>query len=190
MSGCTNTALEAITNCRLAYCDRTLILPVFSPTGNKNWKRRRISGLRKSRKKGKTGIQVALCQHGTYAPPACCILSAANRHKGTTMILTTTPTIEGHTIREYKGVVTGETIIGANFVKDFFAGIRDIVGGRSGSYERVLIEGKDTSMREMQERAAKLGANAIVGIDIDYETVGQNGSMIMVATSGTAVVIE
>lgn len=185
-----NTALEAITNCRLAYCGRTLILPVFSPTGNKNWKRRRISGLRKSRKKGKTGIQVALCQHGTCATPACCILSAANRHKGTTMILTTTPTIEGHTIREYKGVVTGETIIGANFVKDFFAGIRDIVGGRSGSYERVLIEGKDTSMREMQERAAKLGANAIVGIDIDYETVGQNGSMIMVATSGTAVVIE
>ena len=81
------------------------------------------------------------------------------------MILSTTPTIEGHTIKEYKGVVTGETIIGANFVKDFFAGIRDIVGGRSG------------------------GANAIVGIDIDYETIGQGNSMLMVATSGTAVVI-
>ena len=106
------------------------------------------------------------------------------------MILTTTPQIEGHTIREYKGIVTGETIIGANFVKDFFAGIRDIVGGRSGSYEKVLIEAKETSMKEMTERAQRLGANAIVGIDIDYETVGQNGSMLMVATSGTAVVID
>ena len=106
------------------------------------------------------------------------------------MTLTTTPQIEGHTIREYKGVVTGETIIGANFVKDFFAGIRDIVVGRSGSYESVLIEAKETSMKEMVERAQRLGANAIVGIDIDYETVGQNGSMLMVATSGTAVVID
>lgn len=106
------------------------------------------------------------------------------------MILTTTPQIEGHTIREYKGVVTGETIIGANFVKDFFAGIRDVIGGRSGSYEKVLIEGKETSMKEMTERAQRLGANAIVGIDIDYETIGQNSSMLMVATSGTAVVID
>ena len=88
------------------------------------------------------------------------------------MILSTTPTIDGHTILEYKGVVTGETIIGANIFKDFFAGIRDIIGGRSGGYEKVL-----------------LGANAIVGIDIDYETIGGNGSMLMVATSGTAVVI-
>ena len=86
------------------------------------------------------------------------------------MILSTTPQIEGHPIREYKGVVTGETIIGANMFKDFLAGIRDIVGGRSGSYEKVLMEAKDT-------------------IDIDYETVGANGSMLMVATSGTAVVI-
>jgi len=105
------------------------------------------------------------------------------------MILSTTPQIEGRTIREYKGVVTGETIIGANFVKDFFAGIRDIVGGRSGSYERVLREAKDTSMEEMIHRAEELGANAIVGIDIDYETIGANNSMLMVATSGTAVVI-
>jgi uncharacterized protein YbjQ (UPF0145 family) len=105
------------------------------------------------------------------------------------MILSTTPQIEGHTIREYKGVVTGETIIGANFVKDFFAGIRDIVGGRSASYEKVLREAKDTSMKEMMDRAQSLGANAIVGIDIDYETIGANGSMLMVATSGTAVVI-
>ena len=106
------------------------------------------------------------------------------------MILTTTPQIEGHTIREYKGIVTGETIIGANFVKDFFDGIRDVIGGRSGSYEKVLIEAKETSMKEMTERAKSLGANAIVGIDIDYETIGQNGSMLMVATSGTAVVID
>ena len=105
------------------------------------------------------------------------------------MILSTTPTIEGHTIKEYKGVVTGETIIGANFVKDFFAGIRDIVGGRSSAYEKVLREAKDTSMKEMEDHARELGANAIVGIDIDYETIGQGNSMLMVATSGTAVVI-
>lgn len=105
------------------------------------------------------------------------------------MILTTTPQIEGHTIREYKGVVTGETIIGANLFKDLFAGIRDIVGGRSGSYEKVLREAKDTSMHEMSERAQTMGANAIVAIDIDYETIGEKNSMLMVATSGTAVVI-
>ena len=105
------------------------------------------------------------------------------------MILSTTPQIEGRTIREYKGVVTGETIIGANMFKDLFAGIRDIVGGRAGGYEKVLIEAKDTSMHEMMQRAQALGANAVVGIDIDYETIGANGSMMMVATSGTAVVI-
>ena len=103
------------------------------------------------------------------------------------MILTTTPNIEGYKILEYKGLVTGETIIGANFIKDFFAGIRDIVGGRSKSYEKVLQEGKETSVREMMQRAQEVGANAIVGIDIDYETVGQGGSMLMVACSGTAV---
>ena len=105
------------------------------------------------------------------------------------MILTTTPQVEGYTIREYKGVVTGETIIGANFMKDIFAGIRDIVGGRSASYEKVLRQAKDTSMQEMMERAQAMGANAIVGIDIDYETIGESNSMLMVATSGTAVVI-
>lgn len=103
------------------------------------------------------------------------------------MILSTTPTIEGHTIKEYKGVVTGETIIGANFIKDFFAGIRDVLGGRSKSYEKVLAEAREESMREMQERAFMLGANAIVGIDIDYETVVEGNSMLMVAVSGTAV---
>lgn len=105
------------------------------------------------------------------------------------MILTTTPTIEGQPIREYKGLVTGETIIGANFWKDFKASIRDIVGGRSGSYERVLREAKETSLKEMEDRARAMGANAIVGIDIDYETIGAENAMLMVATSGTAVVI-
>jgi uncharacterized protein YbjQ (UPF0145 family) len=105
------------------------------------------------------------------------------------MILSTTPQIEGHTIREYKGVVTGETIIGANMFKDLFASIRDIVGGRAGSCESVLREAKNTSINEMIERAKAMGANAIVGIDIDYETIGAQGSMLMVATSGTAVVL-
>ena len=105
------------------------------------------------------------------------------------MILSTTPQIEGHTIREYKGVVTGETIIGANVFKDLFASIRDIVGGRAGSYESVLREAKNTAINEMIERAKAMGANAIVGIDIDYETIGAQGSMLMVATSGTAVVL-
>lgn len=103
------------------------------------------------------------------------------------MLLTTTPTIEGKTINTYYGIVTGETIIGANFVRDFFAGIRDIVGGRSRSYERVLREAKDTALSEMAAQAEQLGANAVVGIDVDYETVGQNGSMLMVSCSGTAV---
>ena len=105
------------------------------------------------------------------------------------MTITTTPTIEGHPIREYKGLVTGETIIRANFVKDFFAGIRDIVGGRSGSYESVLREAKDTALKEMEERAEMMGANAIVGVDLDYEALGSNSSMLMVTASGTAVVI-
>jgi uncharacterized protein YbjQ (UPF0145 family) len=105
------------------------------------------------------------------------------------MILTTTPQIEGCPILEYKGIVTGETIIGANAFKDFFAGIRDIIGGRSGAYEKVLRKAKDSSIDEMMERARALGANAIVGIDLDYETIGQGGSMLMVTASGTAVVI-
>ena len=105
------------------------------------------------------------------------------------MILSTTPHIEGYSIREYKGIVTGETIIGANLLKDFMAGIRHIVGGRSSSYEKVLRQAKDTAMNEMVQRAQAMGANAIVGIDIDYETIGKDNSMLMVATSGTAVVI-
>ena len=103
------------------------------------------------------------------------------------MILSTTNTIETHSIKEYRGIVTGETIIGANIFKDFFAGIRDIVGGRSGSYERVLREAKDTALSEMQDAALRLGADAVIGIDLDYETVGANGGMLMVTASGTAV---
>jgi uncharacterized protein YbjQ (UPF0145 family) len=106
------------------------------------------------------------------------------------LILTTTPTIEGKKITQYMGIVTGEAIIGANLFRDIFAGIRDIVGGRSNSYEEVLREAKDNALAEMEEKARQLGANAIVGIDLDYETVGTNGSMLMVTSSGTAVFIE
>jgi uncharacterized protein YbjQ (UPF0145 family) len=106
------------------------------------------------------------------------------------MIITTTPNIEGKKIVKYLGLVTGEAIIGANFVKDFFAGIRDIVGGRAGSYEEGLREAKNIALAEMQDCAARLGANAIVGIDLDYETMGGSGSMLMVSASGTAVLIE
>ena len=102
------------------------------------------------------------------------------------MLLTTTNTLDGHKIQEYLGIVSGETIIGANMIKDFFAGIVDIVGGRSGGYEQVLIEAKETAMQEMQEKAEQLGANAIIGIDLDYETVGK-GTMLMVVACGTAV---
>jgi len=105
------------------------------------------------------------------------------------MILSTTPTIEGHPIIEYKGVVTGETIIGANAIKDLFASVRDIFGGRSGAYEGVLRKAKDTALNEMQQRAESIGANAVVGIDLDYETVEASNSMLMVTCSGTAVVL-
>lgn len=105
------------------------------------------------------------------------------------MLLTTTPTIEGRPISQYLGVVTGETIIGANVLKDFMASITDFFGGRSGSYENVLREAKDSAMKEMSQRAQAMGANAVVGIDLDYETVGASGSMLMVTCSGTAVVI-
>ena len=105
------------------------------------------------------------------------------------MIITTTPNIEGHPIKEYKGLVTGETIIGANFLKDFLAGITDFFGGRSSSYEAVLAKAKDVALREMQDRAAAMGANAIVGIDLDYEVLGKENYMLMVTSSGTAVVI-
>jgi len=105
------------------------------------------------------------------------------------MIVTTTPSIEGKIIREYKGVVTGEAILGAHIFRDLFAGIRDIVGGRSGSYEKSLREAREIALQELQEEAQKRGANAVVGVDLDYEVIGEQGSMLMVSASGTAVVI-
>ncbi len=106
------------------------------------------------------------------------------------MIVTTTQSIEGHRITRYCGVIAGEAILGANVIKDFFAGIRDIVGGRSAAYERELQQARDIAMQELQEKAAAMGANAVVGIDLDYEVMGQSSSMLMVSASGTAVVIE
>ena len=106
------------------------------------------------------------------------------------MLLATTPIIEGKRITTYYGIVSGETIIGANVFRDFFASIRDIVGGRSGSYEEVLRQAKDTALKEMSEQARQMGANAVIGVDLDYETVGGSGSMLMVTASGTAVFLE
>jgi uncharacterized protein YbjQ (UPF0145 family) len=106
------------------------------------------------------------------------------------MLLTTTNNLEGKEIIQYFGIVSGETIIGANVFKDLFAGIRDIVGGRAGAYENVLREAKETALKEMSEQAARLGANAIIGIDLDYETVGSNSSMLMVTATGTAVLFK
>lgn len=106
------------------------------------------------------------------------------------MLLTTTHNIEGKKITKYIGLVSGEAIIGANIFRDIFAGIRDIVGGRSASYEEVLREAKNNAISEMEDNARRLGANAVVGIDLDYETVGQGGSMLMVTASGTAIIFE
>ena len=103
------------------------------------------------------------------------------------MILTTTPGVAGKEVAEYKGLVTAETIYGAHLGRDFLANMRDIFGGRSNSYEKVVMESKSTALSELQERAEKLGADAVVGIDFDFETVGQRGSMLMVSVSGTAV---
>lgn len=106
------------------------------------------------------------------------------------MILTTTPSIEGRQVVRYLGLVSGDAILGANIFRDFFASIRDIVGGRSAAYEAELRKAKDIALGEMREQARNLEANAIVGIDIDYETIGANSSMLMVSASGTAVVIQ
>ena len=106
------------------------------------------------------------------------------------MIVTTTPSIEGKRITRYCGVVAGEAILGANVFKDLFAGLRDIVGGRSGMYERELQKARDIAMLELQQNAQALGANAVVGIDLDYEVLGQGNGMLMVSASGTAVVAE
>jgi uncharacterized protein YbjQ (UPF0145 family) len=106
------------------------------------------------------------------------------------MLVSTTDTIQGKTVTTYIGLVSGEAIIGANFVKDFFAGISDIVGGRSGAYEQGLREAKSIAVTEMIEQAQRLGANAIIGVDLDYETIGSSSSMLMVSANGTAVVLE
>ena len=103
------------------------------------------------------------------------------------MIITTTPIIEGRTVKTYHGIVSGEAILGANIFKDFFAGIRDIVGGRSAAYEQELRKAKEIALREMGDEARKKGANAVIGVDLDYETIGQ--SMLMVSASGTAVTL-
>ncbi len=105
------------------------------------------------------------------------------------VIVTTTPSIEGSPIQEYCGIVVGEVIVGANLFRDLFANIRDIVGGRSGSYERILQKARDEAIEELQAEAASRGANAVVGIDLDYEVIGDTGSMLMVSASGTAVKI-
>jgi uncharacterized protein YbjQ (UPF0145 family) len=106
------------------------------------------------------------------------------------MQITTTPGIDGKRITKYCGVVAGEAIMGANLFKDLFAGVRDLVGGRSATYERELQRAREIALKELQERAQELGANAVVGIDLDYEVLGQGNSMLMVSASGTAVVVE
>lgn len=108
------------------------------------------------------------------------------------MIISTTNTVEGREIIEYKGIVTGEAILGTNIFRDLFAGIRDIVGGRSSSYEQVLREARETALAELQEEANQRGANAVIGVDIDYENIstGSSGSMLMVSASGTAVLVR
>jgi uncharacterized protein YbjQ (UPF0145 family) len=106
------------------------------------------------------------------------------------MLITTTNSVEGKTVKQYLNIVSGETIIGANLVRDLFAAVRDIVGGRSGAYEEVLREAKETAMNEMIANAEKLGANAVIGVDLDYEALGSGNSMLMVTASGTAVIIE
>ena len=103
------------------------------------------------------------------------------------MLVTTTPTIEGHEIIEYKGIVFGEVVSGMNFVKDFFSGITNVIGGRSGSYESEFQDARDEAIEEMIKRASKMGADAIVGVDVDYEVLGKENGMIMVSVSGTAV---
>ena len=104
------------------------------------------------------------------------------------MLMSTTTLIEGRPVSGYLGVVTGEAIIGANIFRDLFATVRDVVGGRSATYERALAEAREVAMREMQERAQQLGANAVIGVDLDYEVLGANNGMLMVSVSGTAVV--
>ena len=106
------------------------------------------------------------------------------------MLITTTPSVEGKRITRYSGIVTGEAILGANVFKDLFAGIRDIVGGRSATYEAELQRARDIALTELEQRAGQMGANAVVGVDLDYEVLGSGNGMLMVSASGTAVVVE
>jgi len=120
-----------------------------------------------------------------WGPPPASSTPAAS--DGGAMIVTTTNGVDGRPVQQYLGIVTGEVILGANLVRDLFAGIRDIVGGRSAAYEEVLQNGREQALAEMRERAARLGGNAVIGVDLDYEVLGSNGSMLMVSATGTAV---
>lgn len=122
---------------------------------------------------------------GNHLPPRGKDRNITKKEKK--MLMTTTALVEGKQVTKYHGVVTGEAIIGANAIRDLFAGLRDFFGGRSSSYEEVLRKAKDTALQEMAQEAERMGANAVIGIDLDYETVGTNGSMLMVTCSGTAV---
>ncbi|MCL6270528.1 heavy metal-binding domain-containing protein [Sansalvadorimonas sp. 2012CJ34-2] len=106
------------------------------------------------------------------------------------MLKTTTPSVQGHSIKEYKGVVVGEAVVGANIFRDLFASIRDIVGSHSGAYEKELAKAREEAFKELEEKAIEAGANAVVGIDLDYEVVGEKGSILMISISGTAVVLS
>ncbi len=138
-----------------------------------------------------------MCRHtpscdGIYGPYLADVGVCQHEHepeREILMIVTTTPTIEGSPVKEYKGLVSGEAIMGANLVLDFFAGIRDIVGGRSAAYEKKLLEAQTLAVDEMKERAQAMGANAVVGVDMDYEVLGSKNGMLMVNVNGTAVVI-
>jgi uncharacterized protein YbjQ (UPF0145 family) len=148
-------------------------------------------------------VNVFACAVQGGVRPACQgrLTSAAVRHgfpieqflnsgREHPMLVTTTPSIDGKRITRYCGVVAGEAILGANLFKDLFAGIRDLVGGRSATYERELQRARDIALKELQERAEEMGANAVVGVDLDYEVLGQGNGMLMVSASGTAVVVE
>lgn len=126
-------------------------------------------------------------QVSSVANPVAEFTATQNKEK---MIITTTPSIEGRKIESYLGVVAGEAIVGANIFKDLFAGIRDIVGGRSAAYENELRKAREIALSEIAENALALGANAVVGVDLDYEVIGSNGSMLMVSASGTAVKVS
>ena len=119
-----------------------------------------------------------------------CVLLVAHTTKGDQLLLTTTPSIEGRPAREYLGIVTGEAIVGANILKDIMAAVRDVVGGRAGAYENALRNARQEALREMAQHAESLGADAAIGVDLDYEVIGRSGSMLMVTAAGTAVKLE